>query len=81
MAQEMTAVEWLSNNFPKVGKYITLEMTFEIHAKFQEAERMHQQQIKDAFYKGRTQGIKGMSNAHYTSLITAEEYYQQTFKK
>ena len=75
----MTAVEWLNNNMPNVGHYIPMEVALELHAKFQQAERMHEMQIKDAFIIGRTQGIKGMNNAHYSSLITAEQYYEQTY--
>ena len=46
---------------------------------FEKAKRMEKEQIKDAFIIGRTQGIKGMNNAHYSSLITAEEYYNDTY--
>ena len=77
MAQQ-TAVEWLSNNFPKVGKYITLEMTFEIHAKFQQAERMHEMQIKDAYKHGQKNEFSHVMVGKI--LITGEEYYEQTYK-
>ena len=76
MAQQ-TAVEWLSNNLPKVGKYITLEMTFEIHAKFQQAERMHEMQIKDAYNHGQKNGYnyRGIRKG----FISEELYYEQTY--
>ena len=76
MAQQ-TAVEWLSNNFPKVGKYITLEMTFEIHAKFQQAERMHEMQIKDAYDQGQNNGYNYRGTGK--GFISDELYYEQTY--
>ena len=78
---EQSAVEWLERNFPKIGELIDMGTSIEIHAKFQHAERMHEKQIKEAYEKGETNGIKSTNNANYTSLKTSEQYYNETFKK
>jgi hypothetical protein len=76
---EQSAVEWLGTNFPNIGKSIGMGTSLEIHAKFQQAERMHEKQIKDAYEKGETNGIKSTNNANYTSLKTSEQYYNETY--
>jgi len=79
--KQQSAVQWLETNFPKIGKSIDTATSLEIHVKFQQAKRMHEQQIKDAYEKGETNGIKSTNNANYTSLKTSEQYYNETFKK
>jgi len=44
-------------------------------------ERMHEKQIKDAYGHGKNNGYSYLSGDPYANLITAEQYYQQTFKK
>ena len=78
---EQTAVEWLERNFPKIGKLIDTATSLEIHIKFQQAERMHEKQIKEAYKHGQNNGFSYMDGDPSVKLITAEEYYQQTFKK
>ena len=73
----MTAVEWLNNNMPNVGHYIPMEVALELHAKFQQAERMHEMQIKDAYKHGQNNGYNYRSNGR--GYITGEEYFEQTF--
>jgi hypothetical protein len=75
---EQSAVEWLETNFPNIGKSIGMGTSLEIHAKFQQAGRMHEQQIKDAYKHGQN---NGHSYLYGGVPIDAEEYYQQTFKK
>ena len=76
MAQQ-TAVEWFMQNVEK-----TLPNFIEAwRVEFEQAKQMEKEQIKDALKKGEMQGVKAMNNAHYSSLITAEEYYNRTFKK
>jgi hypothetical protein len=41
----MTAVEWLIENIPDLGKYIPFGVSIELHAKFQQAKEMEKQQI------------------------------------
>jgi hypothetical protein len=48
---------------------------------YDKAKEMHEKQIKDAYEKGETNGIKSTNNANYTSLKTSEQYYNETFKK
>ena len=74
----MTAVDWLNNNMPNVGHYIPMEVALELHAKFQQAERMHKQQTVDAYKHGQNNGYNYRSNGR--GYITGEEYYEQTFK-
>jgi hypothetical protein len=78
---EQSAVKWLERNFPKIGKLIDTATSLEIHIKFQQAERMHEKQIKDAYGHGHNNGCSYLSGDPYANLITAEEYYQQQFKK
>jgi antirestriction protein len=70
---EQSAVKWLASNFPELGKYIGLGMSFEILAKFQQAERKHEQQIKEAYKHGQ--------NNECSYEYGAEEYYNETFNK
>jgi hypothetical protein len=49
MENKMTAVEWLIENIPDLGKYIPLGVSIELHAKFHQANELFEQQIKDAF--------------------------------
>ena len=74
----MTAVEWLNNNMPNVGHYIPMEVALELHAKFQQAERMHEKQVVDAYKHGQNNGynFRGTSKGY----ITGEEYFEQTYK-
>ena len=79
---EQTYGEWIRSNpeIPNIGERIDMETSIEIHAKFQHAERMHEQQIKDAYGHGQNNGCSYLSGDPYANLITAEQYYQQTFK-
>ena len=86
---EQSAVEWLETNFPKIGKSIDMATSFEIHLKFQQAKRKHEQQLKEAYKAGQDNGYEyrdgGVSLINgeecRVNLIDAEEYYQQTYKK
>jgi hypothetical protein len=75
---EQSAVEWLETNFPKIRERIDLSTSLQIHLKFQQAERMHEKQIKDAYGHGQNNGYSYRDGG---VPIDAEEYYQQTFKK
>ena len=78
VTEQMTAVEWLNNNMPNVGHYIPMEVALELHAKFQQAERMHEMQIKDAYKHGQKNEFSHVMVGKI--LITGEEYYEQTYK-
>ena len=54
-----------------------MEVALELHAKFQQAERMHKQQTVDAYKHGQNNGYNYRSNGR--GYITGEEYYEQTF--
>jgi len=51
---KQTAVEWLIENIPDLGKYIPFGVSMELHAKFQQALEMEKQQIIKAHGVKRT---------------------------
>jgi len=77
---EQSSVKWLERNFPKIGKLIDTATSLEIHIKFQQAERKHEQQLKEAYKHGQNNGYSYRDGDPSVKLITAEEYYQQTYK-
>jgi hypothetical protein len=72
MAQ--TALDWLVEQLPLIQQEGLRDI-------IEQAKEMEKQQIKDAYEKGETNGIKSTNNANYTSLKTSEQYYNETFKK
>jgi hypothetical protein len=54
---KQTAVEWLIENIPDLGKYIPFGVSMELHAKFQQALELEKQQIIDfgVWYSGMQQ--------------------------
>ena len=71
----MTAVEWLIDNIPDLGKYIPFGVSIELHAKFQQANKLFEQQIKDAHIHGHN------ASSSTIKQHDAEQYYNETFKK
>jgi hypothetical protein len=68
---KQTAVEWLIENIPDLGKYIPFGVSIELHAKFQQALEMEKQQIMEAFqYKF----------FHPYVENEPETYYNETYK-
>jgi hypothetical protein len=65
--KKQTAVEWLVENIPDLGKYIPFGVSIELHAKFQQAKEMERHQIKDAYDQGDIQ------------LVNGKQYYEQTY--
>jgi hypothetical protein len=75
MAQ--TSVEWLE-------KQLTLALNDEVkdlRGLFVVAKEMHEREIKDAYGHGQNNGYSYRDGDQSVKLITAEEYYQQQFKK
>jgi hypothetical protein len=72
MGKKQTAVEWLVENIPDLGKYIPFGVSIELHAKFQQAKEMEKQQIIDAF------DIRKVDIA-FDKKTTSEQYYEQTY--
>ena len=66
----MTAVEWLIENIPDLGKYIPFGVSMELHAKFQQALEMEKEQIMQAYKFNATGEPDG-----------AEHYYEMFYKK
>jgi hypothetical protein len=66
-SNKQTAVEWLVENIPDLGKYISFGVSIELHAKFQQAKEMEKQQIIDAYEQGDIQ------------LVNGKQYYEQTY--
>jgi|688.fasta_scaffold475711_3 hypothetical protein len=48
---KQTAVEWLIENIPDLGKYIPFGVSMELHAKFQQALEMEKQQAERSYSK------------------------------
>ena len=67
--KEHTALEWLEENIPDLGKYIPFGVSMELHAKFQQAKEMEKQQIIDA--------VDGFPIENRNML--GEQYYQETY--
>jgi hypothetical protein len=75
MAQ--TSVEWLENQ-------LTLALGDELkdlRGLFVVAKEMHVKEINDAYGHGQNNGYSYRDGDPSVKLITAEQYYQQQFKK
>jgi hypothetical protein len=73
---EQSAVEWLENQ-------LTLALGDELkdlRGLFVVAKEMHEKEIKDTYGHGQNNGYSYRDGDPSVKLITAEEYYQQTFK-
>lgn len=68
---KQTAVEWLYDQIKNKGKSI-----YEI---LEQAKAMEKEQIKDAFFEGKNDGILMERYLDYKH-ITPYEYYNETFK-
>jgi len=74
----MTAVEWLTENIPDLGKYIPFGVSIELHGKFQQALELEKQQIENAF----NAGVNSEDYYYPNSMFTeSETYYNETYKK
>jgi hypothetical protein len=73
---EMTAVEWYSNKLVEIlgdmCNEFTQEQTLANHYALKQANELFEQQIKDAWKSGDTNGRIGI-------LKTKEQYYNETF--
>jgi hypothetical protein len=67
----MTAVEWLHE---KLAKSELEDMQTNINLWFKQAKEMEKQQIIDSYASGYIDGVA-------QNKITAEQYYNETFKK
>ena len=68
--KEQTALEWLEENMPDLGKYIPFGVSMELHAKFQKAKAIEKQQIIDA-----------KNDKLYMIEVGGEQYYKETYGK
>jgi hypothetical protein len=66
--KKQTAVEWLVENIPDLGKYIPFGVSIELHAKFQQAKEMERHQIIIAY-------DMGDRDVRYQP----EQYYNETY--
>jgi len=69
----MTAVEWLFEQYVNKS-IITIE-------DIEQAKEMEKQQIMEAHYDGKGNGIDISHPLSNTKEISAEQYYNETFKK
>jgi hypothetical protein len=63
---EQTAVEWIEGY---LKKYNHIEDSLSLRMAFKQAYEMFEQQIKDAY------------QTSYISMMTEEQYYNETFKQ
>jgi hypothetical protein len=84
MNEKLTAVEWLSQNIPDLGKYIPFGVSMELHAKFQQAKEMEKQQITDAWNNSR-KNKSDCSNWNCSgdekTYDNLKQYYKETYDK
>jgi len=78
----MTAVKWLKIKIEEHGdpEFCTISWT-DLDDLINQAKQMEKEQIINAFNKGEIQGVKSTNNSYYSSLITAEQYYNETYGK
>jgi hypothetical protein len=78
---KQTAVEWLIENIPDLGKYIPFGVSMELHAKFQQSLEMEKQQIENMYSEEEVKHI--VSEALQSALVTVdlEQWFKQFKKK
>jgi len=69
--KQVTAVEWLVNEFNK-ERLIDLNQKTTMYLIVQQAKAMEKEQIENAYGDG--------LNAHRTNFCNREEYYNKTYK-
>ena len=72
--KKQTAVEWLLNNMPDLGRYIPFGVSMELHAKFQQAKEMEKEQIIE-HHTLLLSGVMGEISARED----AENYFEETY--
>ena len=74
-----TAVEWL---YERLERMIPRTALYNIDKEdyFKHAQEMEREQIKDAHYDGKGNGINISHSLSRTKEISADEYYNETFK-
>ena len=75
-----TAVEWLISEIQRYN-----DSGYEFHPKYNEeileqAKEMEKDQIMDAYYEGKGNGMDISHPLSSTKEISAEQYYDETFK-
>ena len=70
----MTSIEWLIEQFKDYDFLLSLHQ-FDI----EQAKEMHKQEIIDAYYEGKSNGMDISHPLSLTKEISFEEYYQETF--
>jgi hypothetical protein len=79
---KQTAVEWLSQNIPDLGKYIPFGVSIELHAKFQQAKEMEKKNTDNKVIHF----AEWLTKKHPFTLIALyeqfeEQYYSENFKQ
>lgn len=76
--KQPTSVEWLVNQMKqRENQGLTLSM-YELEMFGEQANKMHKEQIIDAFITSRDPYGVSVGNSH--SIKKAEQYYKETFK-
>jgi len=73
---KQTAVEFLHSEYKKIfgDTLVDIQIGFKISDVFEQAKEMEKQQIIDSYASGYIDGVA-------QNKITAEQYYNDTFKK
>jgi hypothetical protein len=73
---KQTAVEFLHSEYKKIfgDTLVDIQIGFKISDVFEQAKEMEKQQIIDSYASGYIDGVA-------QNKITAEQYYNETFKK
>ena len=79
MESNLTAVEWLLEQI--VVRRNGLDNSIPLKELFEQAKEMEKQQIIDAYGEGKTNGMDISHPLSLTKEISAEQYYNETFKK
>lgn len=78
----MTAVEWLKSNLETFGDPEVCTIRWEdLDSLMLQAKQMEKEQIIDSYKKGEIQGVRSTNNFYYSSLMSAEEYYNDNYGK
>jgi hypothetical protein len=81
--KQQTAVEWYAEEAMRLeikktkGNISVYQMLNELSNVLNQAKEMEKEQIEDAYQRGR---FNGQANWGYGNDVTAEKYYNETFK-
>jgi hypothetical protein len=78
---KQTAVEWLIENIPDLGKYIPFGVSMELHAKFQQALEMEKQQAERSYSKEEVDDLLDRLLEGNMCSVAGDELIEKSQKK